>query len=106
MIEDCQVRPDIMYVVNFMIFNNAFHKYLEPGWNTYYSSNVPIMRLTGNHIQFVLPFSGFGYFPAGLVKGLKPERQSAGSNSTQIAGIVNTIEFKACTTSKHKNTFF
>src|SRR5215211_8321891 len=88
-----EVGPDLMNVINLIMFNDHLHTHLAPGRNSKYITYIPFFCMLHYLCQFLIPIFNGRDTPTRFVKTLKPERPFLLQDATKVSGIPSGFSF-------------
>src|SRR5690606_2365337 len=101
-----EVGPYFVNVRHAVVVDDFLHQALYPRRDTDDDPNVPVDSLTRDFIEFRIPIARLRNLFSGLIKVLKPERQSCCLDAAQVAFKVAAPVVQVCTPTQHENARF
>src|SRR5690606_12948900 len=75
--------PYIMDVIYLMVLDHLFHHEFNPGWDSRYTADIPILGMFGNFLYALVPVGDGRNFKSRLVKVFRSEEHTSELQSRQ-----------------------
>src|SRR5690606_3996924 len=98
--------PYIMDVIYLMVLDHLFHHEFNPGWDSRYTADIPILGMFGNFLYALVPVGDGRNFKSRLVKVFKPERDTARTDSADFSFQEAIAFLEVCGATQHHDLAF